>query len=79
MQEVVHFSNRRKLTQGLLDHEILERIGKISYHLVLHPTLEGERNIFHILELKQYVRDETHIMNYSVLEIKLDLSYSKQS
>lgn len=46
-------------------HQTLEQIDKVSSCLVLQPILEEVRNVFHILQLKQYVRGETHIMNYS--------------
>lgn len=77
---VVHFGNSRKLHPIFIGQfEILKRIGKVFYYLALLPTLEKERNVFHVSQLKRYVRGETHIVDYLKLKIRPSFSFLEQS
>ena len=54
-------------------------MGDIAYRLALPPSLEGVHNVlFHISQLRKYVRGESHILNHSELELQPNLSYTEQ-
>ena len=50
----------------------------MSYRLALPPSLEGVHNVFHVSQLRRYIRDESHVLDYSELELQPDLSYTEQ-
>jgi len=58
--------------------EILERVGEVAYSLALLPSLEGVHNVFHVSQLRRYVMDESHVLDYLELELQSDLSYTEQ-
>ena len=58
--------------------EILERVGEVAYRLALLPSLEGVHNVLQVSQLRGYIRDENHVLDYSELELQPDLSYTKQ-
>jgi len=53
-------------------------MGDVAYRLALPPLVEGVHNVFHISQLRKYVKDESHILNHSELELHQDLSYKEQ-
>ena len=50
----------------------------VAYRLALPQSLEGVHNAFHISQLRKYVRDESHILDHSELELQPDLTYKEQ-
>jgi len=75
---VIRFDNRGKISPRYIDpFEILDRVGDVAYRLVLPPSLEGVHNVFHILQLRKYVKDDSHILYHSKLELQPDLSYTE--
>ena len=58
--------------------EIMERAREVAYRLALPPSLEGVQNVFHMSQLRRYARDESHVLDYSELELQPDLSYTEQ-
>ena len=57
--------------------EILKRISKVAYELVLLPTLAGVHNVFHVSMLRKYIPDPSHVLNYEPLKIKDNLIYEE--
>ena len=55
-----------------------ERIGAVAYKLVLPPSLEGVHDVFHVSQLRKYVPGEKHILDYSELTLRPDLTYAVQ-
>ena len=53
-------------------------MGNVAYRLALPPSLEGVHNVFHVSQLRRYVKDESHILDHSKLELQPDLSYKEQ-
>ena len=47
--------------------EVLERVGTISYRLVLSPNLLGVHAVFHVFMLRKYTPDPTHVMDWGEL------------
>jgi len=54
--------------------EIVERIGAAAYKLALPLSLEGVHDVFHVSQLRKYVPDEKHILDYSELMLRPDLT-----
>ena len=52
--------------------EILERIGLVAYYLALPPSLSCIHDVFHILVLRGYIYDESHIIDWDSLQVELD-------
>ena len=46
--------------------------------MALPPSLEGVHNVFHISQLRKYVRDESHILDHLELKLQPNLSYTEQ-
>jgi hypothetical protein len=46
---------------------IEEKIGPVSYHLVLPPNLYKTHNVFHVYVLRHYVANESHKLNWKEL------------
>ena len=78
-KRVIQFGVRGKLSLKYIGpFEILERIEEMTYRLVLLPSLKGVHNVFHVSQLRRYVRDESHVLDHSELELQPDLSYTEQ-
>ena len=76
---VIRFGARGKLNPRYVGpFEALERIGEVAYRLTLPSSLEGIHNVLHISQLRKYISDDKHIINYEVLDLQLDLSYVEQ-
>jgi len=44
-----------------------------------HAAITGRvHNVFHVSQLRRYIRDESHVLDYSELELQPDLSYTEQ-
>ena len=50
----------------------------MAYRLALSPSLERVHNVFHVSQLRRYIRDDSHVLDYSELELQPDLSYTEQ-
>jgi len=76
---VIRFGIRRKLSPRFIGlFEILEWVEDMAYRLALSSSLEGTHNIFHVSQLRRYIKDEIHVLDYSELELQPDLSYTEQ-
>jgi len=58
--------------------DIIERVGEVAYRVALPSTLDGIHDVFHISQLRKYIRNDQHILNYSDLKLNRDLSYEAQ-
>ena len=54
--------------------KILERIGSAAYRVALPPALSKIHNIFHISNIRKYVPDSKHVIEYEPLQIQGNLS-----
>jgi len=64
-------------TRHIGPFEIVERIGTMSYKLALPPSL-GVHDVFYVSQLRKYIPDEKHILDYSELILRLDLTFEMQ-
>ena len=58
--------------------EVLERMGKVAFRLVLPPSLSGVHNVFHVSMLRKYIPDPSHVVDYKPLKLRIDLTYEEQ-
>jgi hypothetical protein len=54
---------------------MLARLGNVAYHLELPPTLVGVHNVFHISQLKKYLKPPVDVVVDGVSPLDADLSY----
>ncbi|XP_062103743.1 uncharacterized protein LOC133814848 [Humulus lupulus] len=79
MNGVMCFKKKGKLSLRLISpFEILDRVGQVDYRLAVPPTQAETHNVFHILMLRKYVSDSSHVLNYEPLQLKHDLSYDEK-
>ncbi|XP_020106671.1 uncharacterized protein LOC109722904 [Ananas comosus] len=57
--------------------EILEHVGAVAYKLALPPRLAGVHNVFHISNLRKYIRNSTHVLEYEPVELNEDMTYEE--
>ena len=69
-KRVIRFGSRGKLSPRFIDRfEILELVGEVAYRLALPSSLDSVHEVFHVSQLRRYVRDDTHILDHSELEL----------
>jgi exosome complex RNA-binding protein Rrp4 len=54
--------------------EILERIGPVSYMIVLPPSM-SVHNVFHVSLLKKYIPDANHVIVWNVIQVEQEGSF----
>ena len=66
----IRFGKGTKLSPRFIGPlKIQEKIGPVSYHLVLPPHLHKTHNVFHVSVLHHYVFDESHKLNWKELQV----------
>ena len=60
---VVKFGKQGKLTSRYMGpFEVLERVGTVTYRLVLPPSLSGVHEVLHVSMLQKYILDPAHVV-----------------
>jgi hypothetical protein len=54
---------------------IFAGLGNVAYHLELPPTLADVHNMFHVSQLKKYLRPPVDVIVDDVSPLDADLSY----
>ena len=76
---VIRFGSKGKLSLRYIGpFEIVKQVGAVAYKLALPPSLEGVHDVFHVSQLRKYVPDGKHVLNYSELTLRPDLTYEVQ-
>ena len=57
--------------------EVLERVGTITYRLVLPPSLSSVHAVFHISMLWKYTPDPTHVVDWGELVFDADGTFEE--
>ncbi|KAA3484405.1 reverse transcriptase [Gossypium australe] len=79
-KKVLCFGRKGKLSLRFIGpYEIIERVGPVAYRLLLPPELAKIHNVFHVLMLRRYRSDPSHVITLSEIEIRSDISYEEQS
>ena len=77
---MLHAGKKNKLDhQYVGPFEILDKIGSVSYCLVLISELERIHNIFHVSQLRKYVPDPdlNNVISYQTLQTQ-EISYIEE-
>ncbi|KAL6191065.1 hypothetical protein ACLB2K_037457 [Fragaria x ananassa] len=78
-QRVVRFGKREKLNPRYIGpYEIIERVGSLSYRLVLPPELSRIHNVFHVSMLRKYVADPSHVLQEQPISLQKELTYEEE-
>ena len=76
LKGVMRFGKTNKLSPRFVGpFEILEKIGSATYRVALPPALSKIHNVFHISNLRKYIPDSKHVIEYEPLQIQENLSY----
>jgi hypothetical protein len=78
MNGVKRFGMKGKLAPHYIgSFPILEKCGIVTYKLDLPPSLARDHNIFHVLQLKKYLKAPVDVVLPKVTSLKVDLTYPK--
>lgn len=78
MKGILRFGIHDKLNPRYIGlFEILERIDKVAYWIILPPSLVGVHDVFHIYMSKKYMPNPNHIVALEPLQVQKDLSYEE--
>ncbi|KAA3470026.1 DNA/RNA polymerases superfamily protein [Gossypium australe] len=68
--KILRFGRKGKLSPRFIEpYEIIERIRAVSYRLSLPSELEKIHNVFHVLMLRRYRSDPSHVISPTEVEI----------
>jgi hypothetical protein len=78
MRGLHRFKIRDKLTPRFIGpFKILEKRGEVAYQLELPPQLSEVHDVFHVSQLKKYLRVPKEQIPMEDLDVKEDLSYQE--
>ena len=78
-KKVMRFRRKGKLSPRFIGlYEVIEKVGPVSYRLVLPPELEKIHNVFHVSMLRRYRSDPSHMVSSKIIELRLDLTYEEE-
>ena len=67
---VIRFGTRGKLSPRFIGpFDVIEKVGKVAYRLALPPSLAAVHDVFYVSQLRKYIRDESHVIDHSELEV----------
>jgi hypothetical protein len=73
MKGMKRFGVKGKLTPRYIGpFPILDKCGPVAYELYLPPSLAGDHNIFHVSQLKKYLKAHMDVMLPEVTSLKAD-------
>ena len=49
----------------------------MAFRLALPPSLDDVHDVFHVSQLRMYIRDDSHVVDHSELELRPNLSYTE--
>src|SRR6266487_3592322 len=65
----------RKLTSKFIGpFQISERVGKLAYRIALPPSLANLHDVFHVSQLRKYVKDPSHVIQSDDIQVRDDLT-----
>ena len=78
MKSMMRFGRKRKPSPRFLGpFETLERVGTLAYKVALPLGLSKIHNVFHVLTLRKYVFDPSHVVELEPIQIYEDLTYEE--
>jgi hypothetical protein len=78
MRSLKRFNMKGKLAPRYIGpFKIIERRGEVAYQLELSESLAGVHDVFHVSQLKKYLRVPEEQIPLEELTVKEDLTYEK--
>ncbi|XP_052486307.1 uncharacterized protein LOC128041043 [Gossypium raimondii] len=78
-KKVLRFDRKGKLIPRFIrPYQILKRVGPIAYQLELPPELDRIHNVFHVLMLKLYRSDPSHVVSIEEIEVRSNLTFEDE-
>ncbi|VFQ77957.1 unnamed protein product [Cuscuta campestris] len=78
-KKVLRFGGKGKLSPRYIGpHRITERVGPVAYRLELPPELNKIHDIFHVLMLKRYRSDPSHILTEGIVTLDEQLTCEEE-
>ncbi|RVX07100.1 Transposon Ty3-I Gag-Pol polyprotein [Vitis vinifera] len=78
MKSIMRFGRKRKLSPRFVGpFEVLERVGTLAYKVALPLSLSKIHNVFHVLTLRKYIYDPSHVVELEPIQISEDLTYEE--
>ena len=75
---MVRFRKRGKLSPRCIKpFKVLQRVGEVSYQLVLPSSLSGFHVVFHVSMLRKYTLNPTHAVDWGELIIDADGTFEE--
>ena len=75
---VVRFGKRGKLLPRFVGpFKILERVGTVTYRLVLLPSMSGVHEVYHVSMLWKYTPDPAHVVDWGQIEVDTDGTFKE--
>ncbi|XP_073300526.1 uncharacterized protein [Primulina huaijiensis] len=75
----MRFGKKDKLSPRFIGpFEILERVGKLAYKVVLPPNMAGVHNVFYVQMLRKCMSNPSHVLNYEALQLTLNLAFEER-
>nr|KYP56886.1 Transposon Ty3-G Gag-Pol polyprotein [Cajanus cajan] len=59
-------------------YQILKRIGPVAYQIALPSFLSNLHDVFHVSQLRKYIRDSSHVVEMDEVQVRKDLTYEKR-
>ena len=79
-KKVMRFGKNGKLSPMFIGlYKVIKKVGPVAYRLALPPDLEKIHNVFHVLMLRRYRSDPSHVVSSETIELRPDLSYEEES
>ncbi|XP_060212040.1 uncharacterized protein LOC132639615 [Lycium barbarum] len=79
MKGVMRFGKKEKLGPHFIGpYEIVRKVGMVAYELKLPSDTTMGHPVFHILMLRLYKPDPSHMLNHEEIEINEGLSYEEE-
>ncbi|XP_012453333.2 uncharacterized protein LOC105775354 [Gossypium raimondii] len=79
-KKVLRFGRKGKLNPKFIGlYQILKRVRLVTYQLELPPKLDRIHDVFHVLMLRWYRSDPSHVVSVEEIEIRPDLSFEEDS
>ncbi len=78
-KKVLRFRKKGKLSPRFIGpNEIIKCVGQIAYRLALSPELDKIHNVFHVLMLRRYKSNLSHVLSMVTIDIQPDLTYEEE-
>nr|KYP53939.1 Retrotransposable element Tf2 [Cajanus cajan] len=69
----------KKLTPRFIGpYQILHRVGPVAYQLALPPVLSNLHDVFHVSQLRKYIKDPSHVAEMDEVQVRENLTYEKR-